>query len=79
MAAIADFGMQAEAVRTLKKYWIAGLADEQLAAALLEGAGQRRHRAGDRRAAAVRPAGSRLAVPVPAGHRADPRDGRRGA
>lgn len=28
--AIADFGFQAEAVRTLKKYWIAGLADDKL-------------------------------------------------
>jgi len=30
MAAIADFGLRAEAVRTLKKYWIGPLADDQL-------------------------------------------------
>ena len=28
--AIADFGLRAEAVRTLKKYWIAGLEDDKL-------------------------------------------------
>ena len=53
LSAIADFGLQAEAVRTLKKYWIGGLPDDRLEAALLEGPGQRRHRAGDRRAAGV--------------------------
>jgi len=30
LAAIADFDIQADAVRTLKKYWIGGLSDEQL-------------------------------------------------
>ena len=30
-AALVDFGIQAEAVRTLRKYWVAGLAEEQLA------------------------------------------------
>jgi len=30
LAAIADFDLQAEAVRTLKKYWIGGLPDERL-------------------------------------------------
>ncbi len=30
-AALADFGIQAEAVRTLRKYWLAGLSEEQLA------------------------------------------------
>jgi phosphoribosylformylglycinamidine synthase len=29
-AAIADFGMKADAVRTLKKYWVAGLAEESI-------------------------------------------------
>ncbi len=29
-AAIADFGMKAEAVRTLKKYWISGLPEDRL-------------------------------------------------
>ena len=29
MAAIADFGIRAEAVRTLKKYWIDGLPDDR--------------------------------------------------
>ncbi len=32
LAAIADFGIRAEAVRTLKKYWIGGLPDERLEA-----------------------------------------------
>ena len=32
LSAIADFGIHAEAVRTLKKYWIGGLSDERLAA-----------------------------------------------
>lgn len=31
-AALADYGLRAEAVRTLKKYWIEGLADDRLAA-----------------------------------------------
>ena len=79
MAAIADFGLRAEAVRTLKKYAVGPLGRRAARAALLEGAGQRRHRAGDRRAAELRPAASRLALRVPAGHRADPHDGRRGA
>ena len=30
MAALADFGIQAEAVRTLRKYWVAGLGAEQI-------------------------------------------------
>ena len=29
-AAIADFGMKAEAVRTLKKYWVSGLSEENI-------------------------------------------------
>ena len=49
MAAIADFGLQAEAVRTLKKYWIKGLKIDRIGAAVRQGPGQRRHRAGDRR------------------------------
>ena len=32
LSAIADFGIRAEAVRTLKKYWIGGLSDERLGA-----------------------------------------------
>jgi phosphoribosylformylglycinamidine synthase len=32
MSAIADFGLKVEAVRTLKKYWIAGLPPERIAA-----------------------------------------------
>ncbi|MGO8690870.1 MAG: phosphoribosylformylglycinamidine synthase subunit PurL [Thermoguttaceae bacterium] len=32
LSAIADFGIRAEAVRTLKKYWISGLPDDRLAA-----------------------------------------------
>ena len=51
LAAIADLELPAEAVRTLRKYWLAGPARRSAAAAVLEGAGQRRHRAGDRRAA----------------------------
>jgi phosphoribosylformylglycinamidine (FGAM) synthase PurS component len=31
VAAIADFGLRAEAVRTLKKYWVASLSEERLA------------------------------------------------
>ena len=77
MEAIADLGIRAEAVRTLKKYAVGRLARRQTRAALLEGPGQRRHRAGDRRPAELRAAASRLALPVPARHRADPRDGRR--
>ena len=53
LAAIADFGIRAEAVRTLKKYWIAGLPDGPARACRVEGPGQRRHRAGDRRPAGV--------------------------
>ena len=65
LSAIADFGIRAEAVRTLKKYWIGGLPDGAARLLCRQGPGQRRHRAGDRRAAAVRPPGSGLALRVP--------------
>ena len=66
LAAIADFGIRADAVRTLKKYWIGGLTDGQLELLALEGPGQRRHRAGDRRPADVRAPRGRLALRVQA-------------
>ena len=66
LSAIADFGIRAEAVRTLKKYWIGGLPEERLRAVGLEGAGQRRHRAGGRRPAGVSTA-SKWARPTSSG------------
>ena len=51
LAAIADFGFTAEAVRTLRKYWLGQLPADRFRAAVREGAGQRRDRASDRRAA----------------------------
>ena len=44
--AIADFGIVADAVRTLKKYWLSELAADDLRGAVRQGAGQRRDRAG---------------------------------
>ncbi len=73
MSAIADFGLQVEAVRTLKKYWIAGLPPERIGALSCESAGQRRHRAGDRRPAGLSATRSRLALRLSPGHGAHPR------
>ena len=53
MEAVADFGIRAEAIRTLKKYAVSPPDRGTTLAALLEGAGQRRHRASDRRPARV--------------------------
>ena len=49
MSAIEDFGLKAEVVRTLKKYWIEGLDSDRVGTLERKGPGQRRHRAGDRR------------------------------
>ena len=54
LAAIADLGIRGRGrPHAAESTGSPALADERLAAALLEGAGQRRHRAGDRRPAAA--------------------------
>ena len=73
MAAIADFGIRAEAVRTLKKYWIGRLPDEKLellCSKVLANDAIEQVIVGP---LTFRAPGGRLAVPVPAGHGADPR------
>ena len=76
MSAIEDFGLKAEVVRTLKKYWVRGTARRRHRRAQRQSAGQRRHRAGDCRAADLPAPRCRLALQLLPDHRAHPHDGR---
>ena len=62
LAAIADFNMQAEAVRTLPQVLAGRSAGRQAATAVRQAAGERRDRAGHRRAHEDGPAGVGRAV-----------------
>ena len=77
MEAIADFGIRAEAVRTLKKYAVGRLSDDKLAllcSKVLANDAIEQVIVGPLSFERLQ-VGS--PVRVPAGHRADPRDGRR--